>query len=343
MFIVSPTKGGYRGDVNTAFRTGRREAFYDYIDSYNKSLQADNNTYNFNQRAVRDTANNYILKNNMAQDARDEAYDFVKKSDDIASAQLNFDVNNAYRDYVYSNDLVGTLGGSKAKTDVNNTFNSTEKSTIDLADTRQFGAELQRLKSLSSIEQHNGLILQNKLQNTLYRLNDKDGFTKTKIATKIKELKAGGDQRSSSEIEASLRSDPAYMQNVEAERQTLLEDTNSAYENINRLTQKTRSSGQGKPRYSMVSFDLNTDENAEIAKFLKSKVPPGQDLNFYKEGDIIGLPDGSFIQKAAGKFYKLRFHSIEDLNNFKAQYYNSATQQGTVINYGNTNVTDIGE
>ena len=31
MFIVSPTKGGYRGDVvNSGFRQGRQDAYRDY-------------------------------------------------------------------------------------------------------------------------------------------------------------------------------------------------------------------------------------------------------------------------------------------------------------------------
>ena len=99
MFIVSPTKGGYRGDVvNSGFRQGRQDAYRDYIDNFNFALKADAANNAENQKQVERIANNYALQNQMRQGARNEALNFVNDSakidDALTAADISF-VKNA--------------------------------------------------------------------------------------------------------------------------------------------------------------------------------------------------------------------------------------------------------
>ena len=89
---------GYTGDVNTAFRQGRQDAFRDYIDNFNFARQADAANNAENQANVQRIANNYAQQLQMNANGRNEVLDFVKKSDQIDGAVLEADINFAARD-----------------------------------------------------------------------------------------------------------------------------------------------------------------------------------------------------------------------------------------------------
>ena len=89
---------GYTGDVNTAFRQGRQDAFRDYIDNFNFALKADMANNAENQANVQRIANNYAQQLQMNANGRNEVLDFVKKSDQIDGAVLEADINFAARD-----------------------------------------------------------------------------------------------------------------------------------------------------------------------------------------------------------------------------------------------------
>lgn len=100
MFIISPTKGGYRGDVvNSGFRQGRQDAYRDYVDNFNFAVKADAANNAENQLNVQRVANNYGLQNKMRQDARNEAINFVTDTSKLDNAvvgnEINFAKNNA--------------------------------------------------------------------------------------------------------------------------------------------------------------------------------------------------------------------------------------------------------
>ena len=101
MFIKSANSRagtGYTGDVNTAFRQGRQDAFRDYIDNFNFARQADAANNAENQANVQRIANNYAQQLQMNANGRNEVLDFVKKSDQIDGAVLEADINFAARD-----------------------------------------------------------------------------------------------------------------------------------------------------------------------------------------------------------------------------------------------------
>lgn len=113
MFIVSPTRGGYRGDVvNSGFRQGRRDAYRDYIDNFNFATEADAANSALNQLDVERVAKNYGLQNEMAQGARKEALSFVGDSAKIDNAVR--DANITFAQNARLNNKADELGQSNA-------------------------------------------------------------------------------------------------------------------------------------------------------------------------------------------------------------------------------------
>ncbi len=89
---------GYTGDVNTAFRQGRQDAFRDYIDNFNFARKADAANNAENQANVQRIADNYTKQLQMNANGRNEVLDFVQKSDQIDGAVQTADINFAARD-----------------------------------------------------------------------------------------------------------------------------------------------------------------------------------------------------------------------------------------------------
>lgn len=113
MFIISPTKGGYRGDVvNSGFRQGRQDAYRDYIDNFNFALKSDAANNAENQLNVERVANNYGLQNQMRQGARNDAINFVQDSTKIDNAVR--DANIAFAQNANINTKANELGQSNA-------------------------------------------------------------------------------------------------------------------------------------------------------------------------------------------------------------------------------------
>lgn len=115
MFIRSLSNGGgYQGDVNTAFRQGRQDAFRDYIDNFNFALKADASNNAENQNNVQRIANNYGLQLGMNDKARKDAIDFIKTSGEIPLAQTQAQVN--FNTGELLQDKISAMALSKAST-----------------------------------------------------------------------------------------------------------------------------------------------------------------------------------------------------------------------------------
>lgn len=113
MFIISPNKGGYRGDVvNSGFRQGRQDAYRDYVDNFNFALKSDAANNAENQQNVERAAYNYALQNQMRQGARNEALNFVQDSTKLDNAVR--DANIAFAQNAALNQKSGELGQSNA-------------------------------------------------------------------------------------------------------------------------------------------------------------------------------------------------------------------------------------
>lgn len=147
MFIVSPTRGGYRGDVvNSGFRLGRQDAYRDYIDNYNFALKADAATNAENQMNVQRAANNYALQNQMRQGARNEAYNFITESGKIDDALTATDINFVKNADLRNPETIQQLGESQA-TQVKATQNANENTAAYNANKAQSYVEQQPLEA----------------------------------------------------------------------------------------------------------------------------------------------------------------------------------------------------
>lgn len=147
MFIVSPTRGGYRGDVvNSGFRQGRQDAYRDYIDNYNFALKADAATNAENQMNVQRAANNYALQNQMRSGARNESYNFVTDSGKIDDALTATDINFVKNAQLRDPQNIQQLGESQA-TQVLATQNANENAAAYKANKAQSYVEQQPLEA----------------------------------------------------------------------------------------------------------------------------------------------------------------------------------------------------
>lgn len=147
MFIISPTRGGYRGDVvNSGFRQGRQDAYRDYIDNYNFALRADAATNAENQMNVQRAANNYALQNQMRSGARNEAYNFITDSGKIDDALTATDINFVKNADLRNPETIQQLGESQA-TQVRATQNANENAAAYKANKAQSYVEQQPLEA----------------------------------------------------------------------------------------------------------------------------------------------------------------------------------------------------
>ena len=192
MFIVSPTRGGYRGDVvNSGFRQGRRDAYRDYIDNFNFATEADAANSALNQLDVERVAKNYGLQNEMAQGARKEALSFVRDSDKIDNAVR--DANITFAQNARLNAKADDLGQSNANIVFAKTAAEENKAGFD-ANTSGYQLDNvdQANQAWSDKAQAQGLSNQNTEETIRFNRNRNDSIEGLQEATR-----AYGDARNS--------------------------------------------------------------------------------------------------------------------------------------------------
>ena len=164
MFIKSVSSGGgYRGDVNTAFRQGRQDAFRDYVDNFNFALRADSANNAENQRQVERVAKNYGLDLNMDQAARQNAYNFVKGSNDIDNAHVQAGIDFNRNSYLKDPTVQAELGKAKASEVVSNTQGGAVKAQ-NILNEYQFAQEQQPTTFQTKSNQNQAALQQSETQ-----------------------------------------------------------------------------------------------------------------------------------------------------------------------------------
>lgn len=124
MFIANVAKGGgYRTDVNTAFRQGRQDAFRDYVDNFDFALKADAANNAENQRQVERLARNYGLQLGMQQAGRNAAINFVNDIGKIEQARSDLGTNLTF----LQNRDPNQLGQEKAQLEQNVSTGKTQQ------------------------------------------------------------------------------------------------------------------------------------------------------------------------------------------------------------------------
>ena len=228
MFIKSANSRagtGYTGDVNTAFRQGRQDAFRDYIDNFNFARQADAANNAENQANVQRIADNYARQLNMNKDGRNEVLDFVQKSDQIDGAVLDADINSVTRakltprvkemgDYNAQVEFFkGASGANEAKTAYTDSVYKAENA--DLAG-KKYVTELERsvaenqLGTGKAVDESKGRqYLQSEMEN-FYKPEMQKQLQQEHLATVIAIAKQNGDTRSDAEIGQAILNSPEY-------------------------------------------------------------------------------------------------------------------------------------
>ena len=228
MFIKSANSRagtGYTGDVNTAFRQGRQDAFRDYIDNFNFARQADAANNAENQANVQRIADNYADQLQMNQNGRKEVLDFVQQSDKIADEVLDADINSVTRakltprvkemgDYNAQVEFFkGASGANEAKTAYTDSVYKAENA--DLAG-KEYVTGLERsvaenqLGTGKAVDESKGRqYLQSEMEN-FYKPEMQKQLQQEHLATVIAIAKQNGDTRSDAEIGQAILNSPEY-------------------------------------------------------------------------------------------------------------------------------------
>ena len=210
---------GYTGDVNTAFRQGRQDAFRDYIDNFNFALQADIANNRENQANVQRIADNYADQLNMNKNGRNEVLDFVQTSDKIDGAVTTADINFASRDKLQPRineiaDDKARMEFFKADSDANNAQVDSVKSTYGIQNAElENNVHVAGQQSQLGKHQYDAATTAGKLEGYQLLKTEMDNFSNPEnvekqkaafIARVVAIAKQNGDQRSEAELKQAV-------------------------------------------------------------------------------------------------------------------------------------------
>lgn len=303
MFIKSVNNGGYRHDVNTAFRDGRRAAYNDYIDSFNKALSADVANNSENQRQVEFLSKNYGLQLGMDQAARNDALDFYDKSQKIADAQSNMNI-----DFARLNNLdaqTDALGESKANTEfakqatAENTAKFDAGTSQNKLDNLEFSNAKYNTGLQSDIGSNNQQIEGQKIfaqgqqaQNDLLQLQQpgaEDRMYESLVKLKLDRALKDNPNADPTQLETEIRNDP----NTRQQAQQVYNDKVTAAQNIIATANGAYQSSVGAKSQGRVS-------NGQQTRTANSQPKADYKLNNAKEVKIDGKPDRFINEQLSG-------------------------------------------
>ena len=219
---------GYTGDVNTAFRQGRQDAFRDYIDNFNFALQADIANNRENQANVQRIADNYADQLNMNKNGRNEVLDFVQTSDKIDGAVTTADINFASRDKLQPRineiaDDKARMEFFKADSDANKAQVDSVKSTYGIQNAElENNVHVAGQQSQLGKHQYDAATTAGKLEGYQLLKTEMDNFSNPENVEKRKTTfldrtvaiaKQNGDTRSDAEIRQAIMNHPDFDNN----------------------------------------------------------------------------------------------------------------------------------
>ena len=293
MFIVSPTRGGYRGDVvNSGFRQGRQDAYRDYIDNYNFALRADAATNAENQMNVQRAANNYALQNQMRSGARNEAYNFITDSGKIDDALTATDINFVKNADLRNPETIQQLGESQA-TQVRATQNANENTAAYKANKAQSYVEQQPLEA-----------------------KERESL--------VEEARQRGEVLDPVEVTQQLASDPEFVKQSFAEYQQMLAKaqnqhnlSNGYYTNENgdpvnprygarggSSSTSTQTNKVGKPLQKSYKMGESFEafKNATPHQYVSANTIRSGNTLYFANGQMITFPEGTDMDKVVKQY-----------------------------------------
>lgn len=300
MFIVSPTRGGYRGDVvNSGFRQGRQDAYRDYIDNYNFALKADAATNAENQMNVQRAANNYALQNQMRQGARNEAYNFITDSGKIDDAITATDINFVKNADLRNPETIQQLGESQA-TQVRATQNANENAAAYKANKAQSYVEQQPLEAKERETKLESGITANQFSKQkgslgldatswLSTYGDEkgyepyiDGIIDAQALSLVEEARQRGEVLDPVEVKRQLSSDPEVIKQGYAEYQQMLAQAQNQH-NLSNGYYTDQNGDPVNPRYGSRGGSSSTStQTNKVGKPLQKSYKMGESFEAFK-------------------------------------------------------------
>lgn len=302
MFIVSPTRGGYRGDVvNSGFRQGRQDAYRDYIDNYNFALKADAATNAENQMNVQRAANNYALQNQMRKGARDEAYNFITDSGKIDDALTATDINFVKNADLRNPETIQQLGESQA-TQVKATQNANENTAAYKANKAQSYVEQQPLEAKERETKLESGITANQFSKQKGSLGMEstdwlstyggekgyepyiDKLVDARTTELVEEAQQRGEVLDPVAVKQQLASDPEFIKNGYAEYQQVLSQAQNQH-NLSSGYYTDQNGNPVNPRYgsrSRTSTDTSSTSAEKLGKPQQKAYKMGESFEAFK-------------------------------------------------------------
>lgn len=344
MFIVSPTRGGYRGDVvNSGFRQGRQDAYRDYIDNYNFALRADAATNAENQMNVQRAANNYALQNAMRSGARNEIYNFINDSGKIDDAITATDINFVKNADLRNPDTTQQLGESQA-TQVRATQNANENTAAYKANKAQSYVEQQPLEAKERETKLDQSITANQFSKQKGSLGldatswlstyggEKgyepyiDGIIDAQALSLVEEARQRGEVLDPVEVKRQLSSDPEVIKQGYAEYQQMLAKAQNQH-NLSNGYYTNENGDPVNPRYGSRGGSSSTStQTNKVGKPLQKSYKMGESFEAFKEVtphqyvSANTIRSGNTLYFANGQM--ITFPKGTDMNEIVKQYAN---------------------
>lgn len=342
MFIVSPTKGGYRGDVvNSGFRQGRQDAYRDYIDNYNFALKADAATNAENQMNVQRAANNYALQNKMREGARNEAYNFITDSGKIDDALTATDINFVKNADLRNPETIQQLGESQA-TQVKATQNANENTAAYKANKAQSYVEQQPLEAKERETKLESGITANQFSKQKGSLGMEstdwlstyggekgyepyiDKLVDTRTTELVEEARQRGEVLDPVAVKQQLASDPEFIKNGYAEYQQVLSQAQNQH-NLSGGYYTDQNGNPVNPRYGSRSrTSTSSNSTAKTGKPQLKSYKMGESFEAFKNAtpheyvSANAIRSGSTIYFANGQM--ITFPDDVDMKEKMAEY-----------------------
>lgn len=340
MFIVSPTRGGYRGDVvNSGFRQGRQDAYRDYIDNYNFALKADAATNAENQMQVQRAANNYALQNQMRQGARNEMYNFITDSGKIDDAITATDINFVKNADLRNPETIQQLGESQA-TQVRATQNANENTAAYKANKAQSYVEQQPLEAKERETKLESGITANQFSKQKGSLGMDaadwlavygqvgghepyiDKLVDAKALSLVEEARQRGEVLDPVEVKQQLASDPEFVKQSFAEYQQMLYRAQNQH-NLSNGYYTDQNGNPVNPRYGSRGGSTSTQAN-KVGKPLQKSYKMGESFEAFKNAtpheyvSANAIRSGNTLYFANGQM--ITFPEGTDMNKVVKQY-----------------------
>lgn len=321
MFIKATNSrngSGYTGDVNTAFRQGRQDAYRDYIDNFNLALKADAANNAENQLNVERAAKNYDFNLKFDNATREAMVDTVKDSTTLANQVFDFGRNQYKLDAMYPQQEA--LGQADANTAVNKTLGDESAAAHRAAkEEYQFSNVGQEGDNYRQGLENKALELQQK-QNTLNEAikayNEVKSWTpelweKNFSKEFLRQMRLNpNEKRSDAEILSELRNSGSWGEALTAFQQDRINHlanlVNASKGEVNKVyaTVGDRQNATSKKQSAEKPDKLVTGKNVPLSADDLAKYTGGIKIGTTADGfDVMELPNGNIVLKSKNGGY----------------------------------------